>query len=122
MFKKLSLLFLLFLGSCSYRFAEFGVLSPEVSNLTPQQLSRAQIKKRVTGQDSRNIYFIFPAGQPTLDTAVRNALEKNEADILINVKADYKTQWYIFYGHNTIEVSGDAIKLAPMIEGNFFHE
>lgn len=122
MLKKFILISVLLLGACTHRFAEFGVLSPEVSEVTPQQLTNARLIRKVRGSDSRPIAFIVPLGQPSLETAVNRILVNNEADILVNVKVTAKTEWWFFYGTNTLEVSGDAVKLAPMIEGDFFNE
>ena len=122
MLKKFILISVLLLGSCTHRVAEFGVLSPEVSEVTPQQLTNARLIRKVHSSDSRPIAFIIPLGQPSLETAVNRILVNNEADILVNVKVTAKTEWWFFYGTNTLEVSGDAVKLAPMIEGDFFNE
>lgn len=113
----------LLLSACSqYRFAEFGIVSPEITNLTPPQLEKAKLKTGITDSDSRPVYFIFPDGYPSLENAVQNALMKHDADILVNVKAEYVSRWYFLFGSNTITVTGDAVSLAPMIEGDFFND
>lgn len=121
MLKKTIITSFLLLSACSqHRFAEFGIISPEITNLTTAQLEKAKIKTGVVGSDSRKVYFLFPDGYPSLENAVQNALIKHDADILVNAKAEYSGQWFFFFGSNTITVTGDAVSLAPMIEGDFF--
>lgn len=116
MLKRLVTLSLFFLSACtsSHKVAEFGVISPEITNIEPQQLQKAQIIKGVKASDSTGVVFIFPSGYPNLEYAVRRALEKTEADILVNVEVNYESAWFIIGGRNTISITADAVKLAPM--------
>lgn len=116
MLKKLVTISLFLLSACttSYKVAEFGIISPEITNIEPQQLQKAQIIKGVKASDSTGIAFIFPSGYPNLEFAVRRALEKVEADILVNVEVNYESTWLLIGGRNTISITADAVKLAPM--------
>lgn len=116
MLKKLVTISLFLLSACttSYKVAEFGIISPEITNIEPQQLQKAQIIKGVKAADSTGIVFIFPSGYPNLEFAVRRALEKAEADILVNVEVNYESTWLLIGGRNTISITADAVKLAPM--------
>ena len=116
MLKRLVTISLFFLSACttSHKVAEFGIISPEITNIEPQQLQKAQIIKGVKASDSTGVVFIFPSGYPNLEFAVRRALEKTEADILVNVEVNYESSWLLIGGRNTISITADAVKLAPM--------
>lgn len=116
MFKRLVTLSLFFLSACasSQKVAELGIISTEITNIDPMQLQKAEVIKGIKASDSTGITFIFPNGYPSLEFAVRRALEKSEADILVNVEVTYDSVWFILGGQNTITVTADAVKLAPM--------
>ena len=117
MFKLFGLTFLALLsGACtsSYRLAELGVISPDITGIDPVQLQKAKIIQDVTGTDTSPVFFIFPQGYPNLEYAARRALQSSEADILVNVQAEYKSSWYLFGGQNSITVTADAVRLAPL--------
>lgn len=120
MLKRIILTTAWLIGGCSHqRIAEFGIISPEITNITTKQLEKAKITTNVSGTDTAKIYLIFPTGTPTIENAVQKALQQHDADILTEVKVTQIQKWYILYGYNSIEVRGNAIQLAPMIEGTF---
>lgn len=116
MLKRLVTLSLFFLSACtsSYRMADLGIISPEINAIEPEQLKAAEIIHDVKGQDSTSVFLIFPQGYPNLEYAIRRALENSQADILVNVKVDYISSWYLFRGENRIELTADAVRLAPL--------
>ena len=63
------------------------------------------------------IFLFFTFGSPSLEEAVRSALNNSETDILVNLKADRRFSFGFPLGEDTISVKADGIKLAPMFGG-----
>lgn len=123
MLKKIILTALLLINGCSQqRIAEFGIISPEITDITIKQLEKARITTNVSATDTKKIYFIFSTGTPTIENAVQKVLLQHDADILTDAKITQIQKWYLIYGYNSIEVKGNAIQLAPMIEGTFSND
>ncbi len=70
------------------------------------------VEEGVTGEDSRPIIIIVPAGDPSIEDAMDAALSKAGGQIMQNVDIYYKW-WYIPYiwGKITFVVEGDVYRL-----------
>ncbi len=117
MFKRLFVLSILLLSACTSRFAELGVVSPDLNRLEIKQLEKAEYIKDISATSVRRTFLFFTFGSPSLEEAVRTALDLSETDILVNLKADRRFSFGFPLGEETITVTADGIKLAPMFGG-----
>ena len=117
MFKPLLVILPFLLGACSSRFAELGVVSPDLNQVDIKQLEQAQYVKNISASSTRSTFLFFTLGSPSLEEAVRSALNNSESDILVNLKAERRFSFGFPLGEDTISVKADGIKLAPMFGG-----
>lgn len=97
-------------GCNTVNHGEFSVLSilPIDHNKNYQKVEEAAV-----GTD-KEIYWALYAGQPQLDAAVRDALQKYNGDYMTNVKVTFRS-WMIpvIYGEFKLEVKGEVWKALP---------
>ena len=117
MFKRLFILSILLLNACTSRFAELGVVSPDLNQIELKQLEQAEYIKNISASSTRRTFLFFTFGSPSLEEAVRAALDLSETDILVNLKADRSLSFGFPLGEDTITITADGIKLAPMFGG-----
>ena len=109
----LSALLASFLGSgCTTNHGDYTVLSNKLIRSSDFELSKADRKKTVVGEDVAHIIFIIPTKQQvTMEEAVDDALEKGDGDVMTDATVKF-TSWYIplIYGTTKWVVEGDVVK------------
>ena len=55
--------------------------------------------------------LFVPLGQPSFDLAVHDALQKGRGQILTDALVTDTTRWFVLFGWNRIEVSGNVVDL-----------
>jgi hypothetical protein len=97
-------------SSCAVRHGDFTVLSDKLVRTAAFDLSRADRKKNVTGEDVAHIIVLFPTGAPTLKGALDDALHKGDGDVMTDAVVS-TWFWYIpyVYGQAGWRVTGDVV-------------
>jgi hypothetical protein len=95
---------------CVTKSADFAVVGTKKIDLNMQEFEL--VGENITGESTGHMVFIFPSAQPTIDEAVRNALQKVKGDIMTDASVYHKS-WMIppFYAEATIEVRGTVWKM-----------
>lgn len=110
--KKLCILIALLLtGGCVSKNTHMGVVIPENTNFSYAALNNAAVVKNVTGSDSTPILLFIPLGHPNFETAVSNTLKNGRGNVLVNAKVKNASQWYVLFGSNSIEITGDVVNI-----------
>ena len=117
MFKPLITLLPFLFSACASRFAELGVVSPDLNQVEIKQLEQAQYVRNISASSSGPTFLFFSLGSPSLEEAVRSALNSSETDILVNLKAERRFSFGFPFGEDTISITADGIKLAPLFGG-----
>ncbi len=99
-----------FLSSCSVRHGDFTVLSDKLVRTSDFDLSKADRKTNITGEDVAHIIILFPTGAPTLKGAMDDAFRKGNGDVLTDAVVS-TWFWYIpyIYGQAGWRVTGDVV-------------
>lgn len=84
---------------------------PQGVEVTQFNLQNSIVRKNVTGEDTNYILLFFPLGQPSFDKAVSNTLQNGHGQILTNATIIDRSRWFILFGYNQIEITGDVIDL-----------
>ncbi len=94
----------LLLSGCMTRIMDFTVLSTKSVDIPGKR------GPRVTGEDVDPIIIFIPAGQPNVKTAVDNALEKGNGDVLLDAVIYNKFWWIPYvYGEAGFVVEGTVL-------------
>jgi len=106
------LLMLTMLPGCVINHGDFTVMSNKLMRLSEFDLSKADRKKGIRGEDVSHIIILFPTkAQVTLEEAVDDALTKGDGDVMTDVKVK-QWGWYIpyIYGQTGWSVVGGVTK------------
>lgn len=110
--KKFYLLVALLLTSgCVSKYTHMGVVIPENTSFSYEALNNAAVVKNVKGSDSNSILLFIPLGHPNFETAVNNTLKNGRGNVLINAKVKNASRWYVLFGSNSIEITGDVVNI-----------
>jgi hypothetical protein len=105
--KKLLFVLLATLGlaACSSKVGQYSVLSNSNVDIThSKNFSRGD---KVNGGDTTLIFFIFPLGNPDVNTALTRAIEQDKCVVgLTDVTVTYNKAWLFSVGLNDIKVEG----------------
>jgi hypothetical protein len=95
-------------SGCATRILDFTVISTKNVDIPGTRGAK------VEGEDMKSIIIIVPTGQPSVKEAVDRALEKGDADVLLD-GVIYMKQWYIpyIYGQAGYVVDGTAMRTSP---------
>mgnify|MGYP001514259973 CR=1 FL=1 len=74
-------------------------------------LEHSTVKHNITGSDTTPILLFVPLGQPSFDLAVHDALQKGRGQILTDAVVTDTTRWFVLFGWNRIEISGNVVDL-----------
>lgn len=102
--------FLLICG-CATSSGRLSVIVPAGVHINEFGLAHSTVKHNVTGSNTTPILLFVPFGQPSFDLAVHNALQKGRGQILTDAVITDTTRWFILFGWNRIEVTGNVIDL-----------
>ena len=76
---------------------------------------------RTTGEDSvysifllQNLIFYNRIGQIDMQKAMREAIDKKDADTIVNVHCYTKTYYFLLFSKTYFIVEGDAVKIADV--------
>ncbi len=117
--KKLYLLIAIFLASgCVSKNTHMGLVIPENTQFSYEALNNAGVVKNVTGSDSKPILLFIPLGHPNFETAVNNTLKNGKGNVLVNAKVKNASQWYVLFGSNSIEITGDVVNIPQRKNSN----
>lgn len=100
------------IAGCGTRHGDFTVLSSKLIRLSDFELEKVNRVKGVEGKSTAQIIFVIPtAGDPSLEDAIDEALEKGNGDVMTDAVI-YSWGWYIpyIYGSFGWRVKGDVIK------------
>ncbi len=107
----LALLLMYFTG-CVSRIGDFTLLSSK--NVDISRLGTAKRSpNRVTGEDSKEIIFIFPTGVPNVKEAIDRAIQ-SEPDCVALSDATVSYSWFYIpyiFGRSSFVVEGTPVKL-----------
>ena len=98
--------FALALSGCMARLADFTALSTKNATIPGVR------GERVRGEDLASIILFFPTGQASIKTAVDRAIEKGNADLLVDGVISQEC-WYIplLFGQCGYVVEGTPVRL-----------
>ncbi len=104
------LLGLAILGGCGGRLGDFTFLTTKQFNLPVNSMEK---RARVTGEDCANHFLFFRVGhiQPNTKEAIDQAIEKEDANALIDAVVEWSWFDFILFGSNCIKVEGTAVKI-----------
>lgn len=105
------ILALLIMTSCTTRHTSMGLIIPQETNFTFADINEAKVVKNVHGSDSKPIFLFIPLGQPSFEKALNNTLKDGNGNILINAQIANSTNWFILFGYNKIEITGDVVNI-----------
>jgi hypothetical protein len=97
---------------CVVHHGDFTVASTKLVRLNEFELEKASRAKNVEGDDISHIVFLFPTkANPTLKTAMDNAMDVGNGDVMTDVSIDF-IHFYIpfLYGQTGWTVKGDVVK------------
>ncbi len=110
----ISLFLLIFLMSviygCSTRYGALTVATTKNIDINMREFEK--VEEGVVGESKKPIIIIIPTGNPSIEDAIDEALQKAGGDIMQNVVIYYK--WFYFpwvYGYYKFEIKGDVWKL-----------
>ncbi|MHC5066039.1 MAG: hypothetical protein ACYTG5_18920 [Planctomycetota bacterium] len=101
-------LFLLSLSGCTIRIADLNAVSTRNVNLDRVDLDQLP-GKVVEGASSRWVFLFIPLGNPTLQEAVDDALDKGGGDLVTDAVVETGSWWFLF-GQQEITVRGTVVK------------
>ena len=102
-------IFLTITIGCASR-SDFTAISSKIVNLSNVRIDHNKLKGRTSGEDCQHIIILIPTGgPPTIDEALDQALEKKNANLLL----DAVVNWHYFYipyiyGQTCWDVEGNA--------------
>lgn len=101
----------LLMQGCVVDHGDFTVLSNKLVRTSDFDLSKADRRKDVEGNDVAHIIVFIPTGQPTLEGAVDDGLFNGQGDVMTDVSVE-SWFWYIpyIYGQAGWAVKGDVVK------------
>lgn len=104
---------LLFATGCSQRIGAFTVISTKSFDVGTNYV---KVYKDVSGTDAKPIIFIFPTGQPSIQSAVDDILSKYDGDVVGDAVVEYSWFYipYIF-GEYRYTIKGDIYKKAAKV-------
>ena len=71
-------------------------------------------RDKVNGVDTTLIFFIFPLGVPSVETALSRAIEQDKCVVgLTDVTVTYGKIWLFSVGLNNISVDGRQLLIQP---------
>ena len=57
-----------------------------------------------------SVFGVWSVGKPDIDLAIKRALRKKKADVLINVRWYEQTYYFILFSLHEVIVTGDAVR------------
>ena len=96
---------------CSTSSGRLSVIVPAGVGINEFGLEHSTVKHNITGSDTTPILLFVPLGQPSFDLAVHDALQKGRGQILTDAVVTDTTRWFVLFGWNRIEVSGNVVDL-----------
>lgn len=57
-----------------------------------------------------SVFGIWSVGKPDIDLAIKRALRKKKADVLVNVRWYEQTYYFILFSLHEVIVTGDAVR------------
>ncbi len=96
---------------CTTHHGAFTVASTKLIRLNEFELDKAGRVRGVEGRDVAHIIILVPTKESSLKTAMDNALDGANADVMTDVSIE---AWFFYipyiYGQQGWKVKGDAIK------------
>ena len=105
------LLILLSTDGCVTREADLSAISTKAVNVENFDLDNVKTVGQVKGDDTRFLllFIPIPLGNPTLENAVTDALNKSNSDLLIDATV-YRKAWWFLIGQVGVEIEGTAVR------------
>ena len=97
------------IAGCSMRIADFTICTTRNVNLDRVDLDTLPQQDKVEGFDKKFIFLFIPFGFPHLETAVDDALDKGNGDVMVDT-AVYSEWWWFIVGQTGIKVRGTVVK------------
>jgi hypothetical protein len=104
-----ALIILLATTACTRKVSYLSVVVPQGEVFNGYELNYASVRKNVTATDTNLIFLFFPFGHPKFSTAVNKAIIDGKGNVMTNVTVIEEMNWYILFGTNRIEVTGDVV-------------
>ncbi|OGS18161.1 MAG: hypothetical protein A2219_03215 [Elusimicrobia bacterium RIFOXYA2_FULL_50_26] len=81
-------------------------------NIDINDIQLEKVKTNVTGKDVRSLIIIFPTGTPSINGALKNALDISDADVMQNITISSMFWWIPYlYGETSYRITGDAYRI-----------
>ena len=111
-------LFALCSGCVPLQLYRCSVLSNQSVDLEKVDLQALEGQPSTGSATGFSLFGVIPISKPRLETAVGQALLKQEADLLTDVVIRRQQNWAILLGWETITVDGTAVKTRVKKDGN----
>lgn len=102
---------ILLLCGCSTSSGRLSIIVPAGVTINEFGLEHSTVKHNITGSDTAPILLFVPLGQPSFDLAVHDALQKRPRTDFDRRPRNRHHRWFVLFGWNRIEVSGNVIDL-----------
>jgi hypothetical protein len=98
-------------SACTIRTADLTLASNRLVELDRVDLDALPTKRRVVGQDRKFIPIFFPAASlmPTLETAVDDALNKGQGDLLTDAVVKIQSLFAVLGVVETLSIEADVV-------------
>lgn len=101
----------LLLAGCTVNHGDFTVLSNKIVSTQNFDMGTSKRIRNVEGKDTAHMIILFPTGTPKLESALNDAFQKTDTDVMTDVIVKSWFWWIPYlYGNMGWEVSGDAVK------------
>lgn len=102
-------LMILVISGCTTHLTDISVMSNKNVNLNKVDVDKMPHVKNVTGKDSTFVFLFVPFGYPHIKTALNDALQKGDGDMIVDASLYAKSWWFII-GQKSIEIQGTVVK------------
>lgn len=102
-------LMIMAISACTAHLTDMSVISNKNVNLNKVDVDKMPHVKHVTGRDSNFVFLFIPFGYPQIKTALNDALQKGDGDLMVDASL-YAKSWWFLIGQDTIEIQGTVVK------------
>ena len=106
-------------AGCQSKMFDLSLVSTKNVNLNELEMSELKSSMLVSGYSIKSIVVIFPLGNPDVEDAFDDAMDKASGDVMTNVNVYWKC-WYVpfIYGRFGYKVVGHVWKTNQFTKDN----
>lgn len=102
-----TLVFVIFLSSCSKRIGDFTVLANRNIEFEKRHIN---LKRNVSGSSTRLVFLNIPFGKPNIEEAVDEIIRsEGTGEYVANAELSMVRNWYLLFGTWGFKVRGDLM-------------